>query len=129
MARILIAEDEKPVREVVRRALELHGHETVPVEDGSLALEALSKDTFDMLLTDIVMPNVDGIALALKASSDHPKMPILLMSGYAAERQRAHNLDALFHTVLAKPFTIDQLCDAVSATLAGEAYKPARSDL
>ena len=58
------------------------------------------------------MPELDGITLALKVSSDFPDMPILLMTGYAAERQRAHNLDVLIHDVITKPFTLRQICDA-----------------
>ncbi|HVM81125.1 MAG TPA: response regulator, partial [Stellaceae bacterium] len=75
--------------------------------------------TFDLLLTDIVMPGLDGIALALKASKDHPDLKILLMTGYAAEKQRAHNLDALIHRVIEKPFTLEQICAAVKEELEG----------
>jgi len=117
MARILIAEDDAPVREFVTRALQHLGYETVAVEDGLAALAVLASGSFDLLLTDIVMPGMDGIALALKAASSHPDMPILLMSGYAAERQRAHNLDALVHRVIAKPFSLQELRDAVADCL------------
>lgn len=119
MARILVAEDEGPVREFVSRALSLSGHEITAVEDGLQALDALADTKFDLLLTDIVMPGMDGIALALKAGNNYPSMPVLMMSGYAAERQRAHNLDALVHRVIAKPFSLQQICEAVDDTLAG----------
>ena len=66
-----------------------------------------------MMLVDIVMPQLDGIALALKASKDYPDLPVLLMTGYAAERQRAHNLDALIHDVISKPFTLTEICETV----------------
>lgn len=121
MARILVAEDERAVREFVRRALAHRGHEVTLVDDGLAALDVLGVGEFDLLLTDIVMPGMDGIALALKASRIRPEMKILLMSGYAAERQRAHNLDALIHRVIAKPFTLRDICDAVDETLAAEA--------
>ena len=62
MAAILLAEDDHAVREFVTRALERDGHEVTAVEDGSLALEALAERGFDMLLSDIVMPELDGIA-------------------------------------------------------------------
>ena len=81
MARILVAEDEEDVREFVRRALSHQGHEVTAVNDGIRALEALGAGHYDLLLTDIVMPGMDGIALALKVSKDHPELPILLMSG------------------------------------------------
>ncbi|GAB4122599.1 MAG: response regulator [Rhodothalassiaceae bacterium] len=118
MARILIAEDEDSVREFVSRALETAGHETVAAADGGEALELALAEPFDMLLADIVMPVMDGIALALKLSTVRPGLPVLLMSGYATERQRAHNLDKLIAEVLPKPFTLDELLRAVRRTLA-----------
>ena len=118
MARILIAEDEAAVREFVRRALQHHGHQVTAVEDGAAALEALGQGSFDLLLTDIVMPVMDGIALALKVAKEHPGLKILMMTGYAAEKQRAHNLDLLVHEVITKPFTMEQICHHVETVLA-----------
>ena len=121
MARILLAEDDPAVREFVRRALTHSGHDVTAVDDGLGAIEALSQHRFDLLITDIVMPGMDGIALALKVAKDHPSLPILMMTGYAAERQRAHNLEALIHKVIAKPFTLRDICTAVTDTLAHHA--------
>ena len=121
MARILLAEDDPAVREFVRRALAHSGHEVTAVDDGLGAIETLAEQKFDLLITDIVMPGMDGIALALKVSKDQPSLPILMMTGYAAERQRAHNLEALIHKVIAKPFTLRDICAAVSDTLAHHA--------
>ena len=117
VTKILIAEDDTAVREFVSRALVSAGHEVVAAADGLQALEALENDEFDLLLSDIVMPELDGIALALEVSRDWPDLPILLMTGYAAERQRAHNLDALIHDVISKPFTLQQICDAAEKVL------------
>jgi CheY-like chemotaxis protein len=118
MAKILIAEDEAAVSAFVVRALSHKGHEIKAVTDGLAAVAALAEESFDLLLTDIVMPKLDGIALALKASKDYPAMKILLMTGYSAERQRAHNLAALVHRVITKPFTLDEICAAVDEELA-----------
>jgi len=117
MARILLAEDETAVREFVRRALGVQGHKVTAVADGAEALVALGQGEFDLLLTDIVMPVMDGIALALKVAKDYPALRILMMTGYVAEKERAHNLELLVHDVLAKPFTMDQVCSAVAAAL------------
>ncbi len=118
MARVLIAEDDAAVREFVSRALTHGGHHVDTVEDGLEALDALSEEDYDLLITDIVMPGLDGIALSLKVTKEKPDMAILLMTGYAAERQRAHNLDALIDQVVAKPFSLRQICDAAEEALA-----------
>lgn len=118
MARVLVAEDEPAVREFVVRALQHARHEVVAVEDGQRALERLVEARFDLLVTDIVMPHLDGIALALKATRDWPGMAVLLMTGYPAERQRAFNLDELIDRVILKPFTLDQFLAAIGAALA-----------
>lgn len=118
MARVLIAEDDSAVREFVSRALSHGGHDVATANDGLEALGILDGQSFDLLLTDIVMPNLDGIALALKVAKEYPQMPVLLMTGYAAERQRAHNLDVLIHDVITKPFTLREICDAAEEALA-----------
>lgn len=121
MARILVAEDEAALREFISRALIHHGHDVTVVEDGSEAIAKLASDgPFDLLLTDIVMPIMDGIALALKVTKENPEMKILMMTGYAAERQRAYNLEMLIHDVVAKPFTLDEICAKVEDALVAE---------
>lgn len=117
MATILLAEDDKAVREFVSRALRQDGHDVTAVADGQQALNALQAGSYDMLLADIVMPRLDGIALALKAAKDYPQLPVLLMTGYAAERQRAHNLEALIQEVVSKPFSLQEIRDAVRRML------------
>jgi DNA-binding response OmpR family regulator len=119
MARILIAEDDDAIRSLVTRALSQDGHQVVPTADGSQALEALAaQDGFDLLLTDIKMPVMDGIALALTVARDHPEMVILLMTGFADQRERAHGLDALVHDVLTKPFSLSDLRGSVRGAMA-----------
>jgi two-component system cell cycle response regulator CpdR len=119
MARILIAEDEDPVRALVARALEQDGHEVVATADGAEALDVLQREAgrFDLVLTDIRMPVMDGIALALATARDFPALPILLMTGYADQRERASGLEALIRDVVAKPFTLSEIKAAVAAAL------------
>ena len=105
------------MRIFVTRALEQAGHEVEAVPDGLAAVAALAAASYELLLTDIVMPGLDGIGLALKASRDYPVMKILLMTGYSAERQRAHNLAALVHRVIPKPFSLAEICAAVNEEL------------
>ena len=118
MARILIAEDEEAERTFLIRTLESRGHEVKALADGVQALQTLQKNSFDMLLSDIVIPDLDGIALVLKVSRDWPDMPIVLITGYAEERQRAHNLEALVHSVVSKPFDLEKIYGFVDEALA-----------
>ncbi len=117
MAHILIAEDNDSVRDYVMRGLQGAGHDVKACADGGAALAILRAESFDLLITDIVMPVMDGIALALAASDVRPDMPILMMSGYAQERQRAHNLQDLITDVLSKPFTLAELLATVTKVL------------
>ena len=120
MARILIAEDEEALRALCARGLTTDGHEVVSACDGSEALEILTREEgrFDLLLTDVRMPIMDGIALALSSARDFPTLTILMMTGYADQRERAHNLEALIHDVITKPFTLTTLRTAVNGALA-----------
>jgi CheY-like chemotaxis protein len=117
MARILIAEDEEGLRGFIVRALTDVGHEVTAAADGAEALDLITRGAFDLLLADIKMPVMDGIALALATARDYPDLVILLMTGYADQRERAHGLDALIHDVIAKPFTLDEIRAAVSSAL------------
>ncbi len=120
MARILIAEDDEPLRMLAARALTDLGHEVATAVDGADALDIVTRagGRFDLLLTDIRMPLMDGIALALSVARDHPKITILLMTAYADQRERAANLEALIHDVVLKPFTLAEIKAAVTDALA-----------
>ena len=119
MARILIAEDEEALCALCARALTSEGHEVKTACDGSDALGLLVHEAgrFDLLLTDIRMPVMDGIALALNAARDFPDLTILLMTGYAEQRERAHGLDAIIHDVITKPFSVASLRQTVNEAL------------
>jgi two-component system cell cycle response regulator CpdR len=120
MARILIAEDEPALRRQIARALAADGHEAVATADGGEALDKLLQEggRFDLLLTDIKMPVMDGIALALAAARDFPQLVILLMTGFAEQRERASALRPLIRDVLTKPFSLAELQSAVARAIA-----------
>jgi two-component system cell cycle response regulator CpdR len=122
MPRILIADDEEAVRGLVARALRMDGHSTVTAQDGAEALEILTREAgqFDLMLTDIKMPLMDGIALALAAARDFPKLTIILMTGFADQRERASGLNAIVHDVVTKPFSIADIRKAVTQALAAK---------
>jgi CheY-like chemotaxis protein len=119
MARVLIAEDEEVLRALCARALLTDGHEVKAARDGSEALELLASEQggFDLLLTDIRMPQMDGIELALAAGRDYPDLTIMFMTGFADQRERAHGLDAIIYDVIAKPFSVGTLRAAVKEAL------------
>src|SRR5246127_5793829 len=108
MSRVLIADDEESMRQLVARAIAMDGHEIVTAQDGAEALEILTREdgAFDLLLTDIQMPVMDGIALALAAARDFPDVTILLMTGFADQRERASGLNAIAHDLITKPFSV-----------------------
>ena len=118
MARILITEDEDSLRIFVARALRLDGHETVEAADGAQGLETLQEGQFDLLLSDIRMPVMDGIELAHKAAEAHPDLKILLMTGYAEQRERAEDLAEKIVDVVSKPFSLPDIRTAVARALA-----------
>lgn len=120
MPRILIADDEDSMRSLVSRAIAMDGHDIVTAEDGAEALDILTNENgaFDLLLTDIKMPVMDGIALALAAARDFPDLIILLMTGFADQRERATGLNAIVHDVVTKPFSVADIRTAVADALA-----------
>ncbi|HEX7776090.1 MAG TPA: response regulator [Parvibaculum sp.] len=122
MARILVAEDEPGVRDFIKRALTGAGHHIDVAADGSDALAALTRARaagapHDLLLTDILMPVMDGISLALSAARDQPSLPIVLMTGYSDQRERAYGLEAIIRDILLKPFTLAELVARIDAVL------------
>ena len=114
---ILVAEDDSAVQSFISRALTQRGYRVTAVDDGLQALAALRSQTFDLLVADIVMPGLDGIGLALKVTREMPDLPILLVTGYALEQERAQNLSALISEVISKPFTLQQICQAAEAAI------------
>ena len=118
--RILLTEDDDSVRAFVSRALELDGHKVETACNGVEALDQLTQNNggYDLLVTDVKMPIMDGIALAHEASGHWPRMPILLMTGFADQRERAQDLADVIRDVVTKPFTLQQIREAVSEVAA-----------
>ncbi len=116
--RILVAEDDNSVRIFITRALEQAGYEVTAVEDGYMALDALKRASYDLLITDIIMPGMDGIALSIKATNDNPDLRVVIISGYASERQRAQNLKVPAAATLPKPFTLAEIRQHVAKAIA-----------
>jgi two-component system cell cycle response regulator CpdR len=117
MAQILLADDDPSVREFVKRALVHQGHSVTAANDGTEALDCLGTQPFDLMITDVVMPGLDGIELTQKASVRCPEMKILVITGYADQQQRAAVSAGGIESILIKPFTLQQICSAANAAL------------
>lgn len=119
MARILVTDDDDAVRAPLLRALQIDGHMVSEARDGAEALDLLTaaEASFDMLVSDIRMPIMDGIALALAVAAQKPGFPILLMTGYAEQRERAKELEGLVDDVLTKPFPLGEFRATVKRIL------------
>jgi two-component system, cell cycle response regulator CpdR len=119
MARILLADDDAATRTLVERALAVDGHVVTSTQDGAEALERLqAAGSYDVLISDVQMPAVDGIALAEKGLAAQPKLRVILISGFADELDRAEHLKSKVARVVAKPITLEGIRAAVKAALA-----------
>ncbi len=126
MVRILLAEDDESMRTYLARALERSGYEVVSVENGRDALPHIDSDRFDLLLTDIVMPEMDGIELAQHAASVAPDMRIMFITGFAAVTLKAGKAVPQAK-VLSKPFHLRDLVLEVERMFGAESV-PASTD-
>jgi two-component system cell cycle response regulator CpdR len=108
MIRILLAEDEEAMRAYLCRALENAGYEVVAVDRGTAALPLLESQRFDLLLSDIVMPEMDGIELAQLCAEVSPQTKVMFITGFAAVSLRASR-EAPQARVLSKPFHLRDL--------------------
>ena len=108
MIRILLAEDDQVMREYLTRALEKSGYAVVAVDRGTAALPLIEAERFDLLLTDIVMPEMDGIELAQKASEIRPELRVMFITGFAAVTLKAGKTMPQAR-VLSKPFHLRDL--------------------
>ena len=121
MTRILLAEDETAMREYLTRALEKSGYEVVAVDRGTEAAPLLEREHFDLLLTDIVMPEMDGIELARHCSKVSPGTEVMFITGFSAVALRAGQTMPNAK-VLSKPFHLRDLVLEVERLFAKESY-------
>ncbi len=119
MARILIVEDDESVRSFTARAIQASGHQVETAEDGDEGLETIRNagGGYDLILSDIRMPAMDGIEMAKRAASEFPGLKILLMTGYAEQRERAADLQQVIIDVVPKPFTLLEIRSKVQLAL------------
>ena len=119
MATILLADDDAAVRDLVRRALSADGHTVHVTQDGVEALDCLGTNaaSIDVLVTDVDMPQLDGISLAEKALVLKPGIAVILMSGFTDQLERAGRLRVRRLLSVSKPFTLEQIKQVVRTVL------------
>ncbi|MCT8997714.1 cell cycle two-component system response regulator CpdR [Chelativorans intermedius] len=117
MARILLAEDDDDMRRFLVKALERAGYEVVDFDNGAGAYERLREEPFSLLLTDIVMPEMDGIELARRATEIDPDLKVMFITGFAAVALNPDSNAPRDAKVLSKPFHLRQLVDEVEKLL------------
>lgn len=118
MARILLAEDDDDMRRFLVRALEKAGHDVTSFAEGASAFEEVKQATFDLLLTDIVMPEMDGIELARRAAELDPRLKIMFITGFAAVALNPDSRAPKDAKVLSKPFHLRDLVAEVERMVA-----------
>jgi len=118
VAKILLAEDDDDMRRFLVRALERAGHEVTSFAEGASAFEELKQASFDLLLTDIVMPEMDGIELARRAAELDPALKIMFITGFAAVALNPDSRAPKDAKVLSKPFHLRDLVAEVERMVA-----------
>jgi two-component system, OmpR family, response regulator MprA len=119
---LVIAEDDRAVRESVSRALELEGYRVTVVADGVAALEAATAPDVDLLVLDLGMPHVDGLTVCRRLRSAGARLPILVLTARTEVTDRVSGLDAGADDYLPKPFSLDELLARLRALLRRSSY-------
>ena len=118
MHKILLAEDDNDMRRFLVKALENAGFEVSPHDNGMSAYQRLREEPFEMLLTDIVMPEMDGIELARRAAELDPELKIMFITGFAAVTLNTNSRPPKDARVLSKPFHLKDLVREIDRLLA-----------
>ncbi len=107
--KILIVDDEKSLRAVVVRALEKAGFNVEEAVTGVHALELIKTHSFDLIISDIVMPKMDGIELLKKVKSLHPDLDVIMITGYSSKYSYVDIMNAGASDYMSKPFDANSL--------------------
>ena len=118
MPKILLAEDDGDMRRFLIRALSNAGYEVVSFDNGKSAYDRLREEPFELLLTDIVMPEMDGIELARRATEIDPELKVMFITGFAAVALNAAEQAPKEAKILSKPFHLRDLVNEVDRLLA-----------
>jgi diguanylate cyclase (GGDEF)-like protein len=104
--KVLLVDDEEPVRNLIVSLFLKYGHRCEGTEDGRCALNRLARDSFDVVITDVVMPNMDGISLTRELSQLYPNLPVMVMTGHSQEQYAESAMAAGAREFINKPFSV-----------------------
>lgn len=116
MSKLLIVDDELRIREMIRKYAEFEGYEVAEAEDGMDAILKCEKETYDLIIMDIMMPNLDGFS-ACREIRKHKDIPMIMLSARGEEYDRIHGFEVGIDDYVVKPFSPKELMMRVGAIL------------
>lgn len=117
MTRLLVVDDEEKIREMIRKYAEHEGFEVVEAKDGLEAVELCNEQNFDLVVMDIMMPNLDGFSAVKEIKQFKPKLPVILLSALGEEYDKVHGFDLGVDDYVVKPFSSKELMMRIHAIL------------
>lgn len=128
MAKILIADDERSVLLLTQRLLNANGYETAEAANGLAALELFQNQFFDLIITDLRMPRMDGMTFLHEVNKLEPTIPIIILTAYASTENSSETIKNRTSVHMAKPFKADELLNTVKSLL-GTGTKPSETPM
>ncbi len=119
MGRILLVDDRADFRQVLGERMQARGYETLEAASGAQALELAAAQAPDLVVLDMVMPEMDGMETLRRLRQEHPGLPVIVLTGYGASQDVSQALTLGAHDYLVKPVDLDALLEAVQQALAG----------
>ena len=127
MVKILVIDDDKAMRDVLFDMLSLDGYEVILADDGNLGIERFRNDSPDLVITDILMPKMDGLEVVELLKSEQPDVPVIVASGTTDLNLIEEAVHQHANRILKKPFEVDQLLDSVAELLGAGVHRPTKA--
>lgn len=115
--RVLVVDDEESIRQLLTKTLAMAEYETQSVADGRTGLDLLRREAWDLLIADLRMPEMDGLSLIREARRLHPRLPVIIVTGYSSEASAIEAVNLGVVGYLVKPFRIPHILSAVAKAL------------
>lgn len=123
MSKILIVDDDPRIPFMLRHLLKIKGHEGVPAESGLKALDLIKQSVFDLVITDLRMPNMNGMEFLQKVKELNPSLPVILVTAFASKETTIESVKFGAFDYLSKPFKVDELMAIIGRALAADKGK------